>query len=177
MNAQVVSKLRRDISSQRAKTWRWEKYAFWSPTRTSHQERHTDDVTYLHKLDKMWTKRKVKAKRYALSFAYADRYLPAAQARITGQRMAQKLYGWVGQEWSCLDELWGGRESSWYAYSDNPRSSAYGIPQALPGSKMGERWQYSVLVQIKWGLRYIRTHRFFHTPCQAIRYHNAYGSY
>ena len=40
----------------------------------------------------------------------------------------------------------------------NP-SGAYGIPQALPGSKMasaGPDWQTSAATQIRWGLGYIK---------------------
>jgi hypothetical protein len=39
------------------------------------------------------------------------------------------------KEWKCLDKLII-RESNWNTYADNPRSSAYGIFQALPGKKM-----------------------------------------
>ena len=52
-----------------------------------------------------------------------------------------------------------GRASrSWNVYADNPSSSAYGIPQALPGSKMssaGADWATNPVTQIRWGLGYI----------------------
>ncbi|MQA86286.1 MAG: hypothetical protein GEV03_17045 [Streptosporangiales bacterium] len=44
--------------------------------------------------------------------------------------------GWSEDEFTCLDELWGRRESGWNPRARNPRSTAYGIPQALPGWKM-----------------------------------------
>lgn len=81
-------------------------------------------------------------------------YLPPALAIKLGQQMAARV-GIVGFEWSCLHDLWGRLESSWHVRADNPRSDAYGIPQALPGSKMGEGWQHSAYVQIKWGLGYV----------------------
>ena len=44
-------------------------------------------------------------------------------------------YYWAGSEATCLDELWI-RESGFRAAALNPQSGAYGIPQALPASKM-----------------------------------------
>lgn len=87
-----------------------------------------------------------------------------AANRALGQRMAADV-GWTGAEWDCLDELWGVHESGWRTTAANPSSAAYGIPQALPGSKMGEGWQYDAAVQIAWGLGYIGTR--YETPCGA----------
>ena len=44
-------------------------------------------------------------------------------------------FGYGQDQFSCLDSLYN-RESGWRVDADNPSSSAYGIPQALPGSKM-----------------------------------------
>ncbi|WP_030800754.1 transglycosylase SLT domain-containing protein, partial [Streptomyces sp. NRRL F-3273] len=47
------------------------------------------------------------------------------------------------------------RESGWNYKATNPSSGAYGIMQALPGSKMasaGADWQTNPATQIKWGL-------------------------
>jgi len=58
-----------------------------------------------------------------------------------------------------LNKLWM-RESSWNKYASNPWSGAYGIPQAVPGSKMssvGADWRTSAETQIRWGMRYIRS--------------------
>jgi hypothetical protein len=69
---------------------------------------------------------------------------------IAMAKLAQR--GWSGQ-FSCLDSLWN-RESGWSTTAANP-SGAYGIPQALPGSKMasaGPDWQYNAATQIEWGL-------------------------
>ncbi|MEX1059140.1 MAG: hypothetical protein WEC17_01785 [Candidatus Saccharimonadales bacterium] len=101
-------------------------------------------------------------------------YLPPEQARELGQRMAAAI-GWTGEQWKCLDALWGRYESSWYVYADNPRTEAYGIPQALPGSKMGTGWQRSAYVQIKWGLGYVRGR--FGSPCSALSYRLVNGWY
>ncbi len=65
--------------------------------------------------------------------------------------------GWSSGQFSCLDSLLT-RESNWNHSADNPTSSAYGIPQALPGSKMasaGADWRTNPATQISWGLGYI----------------------
>ena len=66
-------------------------------------------------------------------------------------------FGFSSDQFSCLDSLWVG-ESGWRVDADNPTSSAYGIPQALPGDKMasaGPDWETNPATQIKWGLGYI----------------------
>jgi hypothetical protein len=67
-------------------------------------------------------------------------------------------YGFSSDQFSCLDSLYMS-ESGWRVDADNPTSSAYGIPQALPGSKMssaGSDWENNPETQIRWGLGYIR---------------------
>jgi len=79
----------------------------------------------------------------------------------------ESKYSWDQSQHSCLVNLWN-RESGWRHTADNPTSSAYGIPQALPGSKMasaGADWRTNPETQIKWGLKYIK-HRY-ETPCGA----------
>lgn len=73
-------------------------------------------------------------------------------------RAALSDYGWGDGQWKPLEKLWT-KESGWRWNADNPTSSAYGIPQALPGSKMrsaGKDWKTNPITQIKWGLRYIK---------------------
>lgn len=85
--------------------------------------------------------------------------------------------GFGESEWACLDALWW-RESAWNAYADNPGSDAYGIPQALPGSRMaafGSDWRSNPLTQIRWGLWYIGA--TYGTPCAALAHSNAHGYY
>ncbi|NTV40384.1 MAG: G5 domain-containing protein, partial [Demequinaceae bacterium] len=87
--------------------------------------------------------------------------------RALGQQMALDGYGWTGDEWSCLDNLWA-RESGWSHTAGNKSSGAYGIPQALPGSKMavyGADWETNPATQITWGLHYIQDR--YATPCGA----------
>ena len=86
-------------------------------------------------------------------------------------------FGWSSSEFSCLDSLWT-RESGWDPHAANPTSSAYGIPQALPGSKMataGSDWADNPATQIKWGLGYIQGS--YGSPCAAWSHSEAYGWY
>ncbi|WP_051941322.1 aggregation-promoting factor C-terminal-like domain-containing protein [Phaeacidiphilus oryzae] len=49
-------------------------------------------------------------------------------------------------------------ESGWNVHATNASSGAYGLGQALPGSKMasaGADWQNSAATQIKWALSYM----------------------
>ena len=74
--------------------------------------------------------------------------------------------GWSDNQYDCLVSLWN-HESGWRVSASNP-SGAYGIPQALPGSKMssaGSDWETSAETQIKWGLGYIKAR--YNTPCGA----------
>jgi hypothetical protein len=79
----------------------------------------------------------------------------------------ESKYNWGEDQHSCLVSLWN-RESGWKHTADNPTSSAYGIPQALPGKKMasaGADWRTNPETQIKWGLKYID--KRYETPCGA----------
>jgi hypothetical protein len=80
-------------------------------------------------------------------------------------------------QWGCLLNIWN-RESGWNYQAENPYSGAYGIPQALPGSKMasaGADWQTNPATQIKWGLGYIQS--IYGTPCGAWNFELANGYY
>ncbi|MFF8670958.1 transglycosylase SLT domain-containing protein [Streptomyces sp. NPDC015242] len=59
-------------------------------------------------------------------------------------------------------------ESDWNYKAVNPSSGAYGLFQALPGSKMssvGADWQTNPATQIKWGLNYMNDR--YGSPCDA----------
>ena len=85
-------------------------------------------------------------------------------------------YGFSTSQWGCLDDLWNA-ESGWRYNAENA-SGAYGIPQALPGSKMasaGPNWQTDPTTQINWGLGYIKS--TYGTPCNAWAHEESYGWY
>ena len=86
-------------------------------------------------------------------------------------------FGFSSDQFSCLDSLWVG-ESGWRVDADNPTSSAYGIPQALPGEKMasaGPDWATNPATQIKWGLGYIADR--YGSPCGALSFKSGNGWY
>ncbi len=120
--------------------------------------------------------------------AAAQRQAPATPAAAaqpvtasgSPQQIAQGMlgsYGWSASQFSCLQPLWNA-ESGWNASASNPTSGAFGIPQALPGSKMasaGADWQTNPATQIRWGLGYIRS--VYGSPCGAWSHEQAYGWY
>lgn len=84
--------------------------------------------------------------------------------------------GWSANNYTCLVKLWN-RESGWRTSAANP-SGAYGIPQALPGSKMssaGPDWKHNAHTQIDWGLGYIAGR--YGTPCGAWGHSQSTGWY
>ncbi|MEV0647011.1 lytic transglycosylase domain-containing protein [Phytomonospora sp. NPDC050363] len=97
--------------------------------------------------------------------------VPASCDHLSGNRaigcavMVDEGFGM--DQWSCLNSLWD-HESGWNHKAENPSSGAYGIPQALPGSKMGSEggdWATNPATQVKWGLGYIKGR--YDSPCGA----------
>lgn len=101
--------------------------------------------------------------------------------RLTPKQIAWNIMGWfhwkAKWQFKYLNWLWD-RESSWNKYAMNPYSGAYGIPQAMPGSKMascGKNWQTDARTQIRWGMRYIRS--MYGSPKAAWAHEVNYGWY
>jgi phage-related minor tail protein len=84
------------------------------------------------------------------------------KASGSAQHIAQAMlgaYGWGASQFGPLKQLWNG-ESGWRWNALNASSGAYGIPQALPASKMasaGADWRTNPATQIRWGLGYIKS--------------------
>lgn len=98
----------------------------------------------------------------------------SAQAYAAGAVAAR---GWPSSEFDCLVALWN-KESGWRVNAYNASSGAYGIPQALPGSKMGSAgadWETNAGTQIEWGLGYISGR--YDTPCGAWGHSESVGWY
>jgi hypothetical protein len=98
----------------------------------------------------------------------------------TAQSIAYNMMGSFGFSpttyFGCLRDIWN-RESGWRFDAENP-SGAYGIPQALPGSKMasaGADWQTNPATQIRWGLGYIKS--VYGNPCNAWNFELRNGYY
>ena len=99
-----------------------------------------------------------------------------ADAQATARAMLGG-YGWGDDQFGCLVSLWN-KESGWNYQAYNRSSGAYGIPQALPGSKMGSAgadWQTNPATQIAWGLGYISGR--YGTPCGAWGHSQSTGWY
>jgi hypothetical protein len=98
----------------------------------------------------------------------------------TAQATAYKLLPTFGfsakTQYGCVDSIFS-RESGWRYNAENA-SGAYGIPQALPGSKMsmfGSDWQTNPATQIKWGIWYMKNR--YGSPCGAWAFWQAHGWY
>ena len=109
----------------------------------------------------------------------------STRGRITGtvaeyQEYARErcaVYGWSDNDFSSLVKLWN-RESGWNPNTRNSSSGAYGIPQALPASKMasaGSDYMTNYKTQINWGLSYIRSR--YGSPSSAWSYFQSNGWY
>ncbi|WP_433334164.1 lytic transglycosylase domain-containing protein [Spirillospora sp. CA-294931] len=99
----------------------------------------------------------------------------AAQNKAYAKKMNQAR-GW-GRCWKSLETLWE-HESSWNERAENPSSGAYGIPQALPASKLasaGADWRTSSPTQIAWGLGYIKAR--YKDPCGAWAWWQSHNWY
>lgn len=85
--------------------------------------------------------------------------------------------GYALEQMACLDKMWT-KESGWNPKAENKSSGAYGIPQALPATKLskyGDDWRTNPVPQIKWGLDYIKQR--YKSPCGAWSFwltHNWY---
>ena len=85
--------------------------------------------------------------------------------------------GYGEDQWPCLVNLWN-HESGWRTTAGNGSSGAYGIPQALPATKMaayGADYLTSAQTQIAWGLDYVKGR--YGSPCGAWSSWQAKGWY
>jgi hypothetical protein len=116
----------------------------------------------------------------AQSISGAQPTQAATAASGSPQQIAEAMlasFGWSSSQFSCLNPLWA-HESGWSVTAYNAGSGAYGIPQALPGSRMasaGPNWQTNAATQIRWGLEYIQG--TYGSPCAALDHEQATGWY
>lgn len=95
-------------------------------------------------------------------------------------RLIAASHGWgAGSEWTAFNNLVNAEDASWDPHAENPASGAWGIPQALPGSKMavsGSDWRDSAVTQLHWMLDVYIPQRYG-TPSKAWAFHQAHGWY
>ncbi|MET9473175.1 transglycosylase SLT domain-containing protein [Streptomyces sp. NPDC002922] len=110
------------------------------------------------------------AVRSASAFATQSSYTVAEV-----QAMARQMI--PSDEFQCFSNIVN-HESSWNYRATNASSGAYGLVQALPGSKMasaGADWQTNPATQIKWGLNYMDSR--YGSPCGAWSFWQANNWY
>ncbi|MER5872616.1 transglycosylase SLT domain-containing protein [Streptomyces sp. NPDC002044] len=110
------------------------------------------------------------AARDAGDFAPQSSYT-VAQVKAIAQQMVP------ANQFQCFSKIIN-QESTWNYKAVNSSSGAYGLVQALPGSKMasaGADWRTNPATQIKWGLNYMEDR--YGGPCQAWTFHQANGWY
>lgn len=110
------------------------------------------------------------ATRDASSFSVQSSY---TVAQI--QAMARSMV--PSGQFQCFSNIVN-HESSWNYKAVNASSGAYGLFQALPGSKMssvGSDWQTNPATQIKWGLNYMNSR--YGSPCDAWSFWQANNWY
>ena len=98
--------------------------------------------------------------------------LTISQSKTLAKRYAKmkvRLQGWNDHEWKSLLLLWS-KESRWDYTADNPKSTAYGIPQILGMSEDTTPTQ-----QVDLGLKYIK--KRYKTPTLALQHHLRKGWY
>ncbi|WP_405648034.1 transglycosylase SLT domain-containing protein [Streptomyces sp. NBC_00019] len=91
------------------------------------------------------------------------------------QAMARQMV--PSGQWTCFSNIVD-HESSWKYTAVNASSGAYGLFQALPGSKMssvGDDWRTNPATQIKWGLNYMDSR--YGSPCEAWSFWQANNWY
>ncbi|WP_445279494.1 transglycosylase SLT domain-containing protein [Streptomyces sp. DSM 118148] len=98
----------------------------------------------------------------------------AADSASSARTIAQKMIPDAAQytAFSKIVE----HESSWNPSATNSSSGAYGLVQALPGSKMasaGADWKTNPATQIKWGLDYMNSR--YGSPAKAWSFWQANG--
>ena len=93
------------------------------------------------------------------------------------RQILNNKFGYGSSQFDCFNNIIM-RESMWRVNATNPSSGAYGIPQALPGSKMaseGSDWRTNPATQIIWGIKYMKDR--YGSPCAAWSFKRANGWY
>jgi hypothetical protein len=96
--------------------------------------------------------------------------------REIARQILKNKFSYGDDQYSCFNNIII-RESNWSVTAANP-SGAYGIPQALPGSKMAsvaDDWRTNPVTQITWGIQYMNSR--YGSPCQAWDFKRSHGWY
>lgn len=120
----------------------------------------------------------VRAKQTTSRSSSGRTYISGSVAEYQAYARARcSAYGWSTADFNCLVALWN-KESKWNPNAYNSGSGAYGIPQALPASKMataGTDYRTNYKTQINWGLSYISSR--YGSPSAAWSHSKSKGGY
>ena len=97
--------------------------------------------------------------------------------REMARQILKNKYSLGDEHYTCFNNIIM-RESNWDIDATNPSSGAYGIPQALPGSKMstvGADWRTNPATQITWAVEYMK--KRYGSPCDAWSFKRSHGWY
>lgn len=101
--------------------------------------------------------------------------IPIDEVQATAYKVCTETWG--ENEWNAFSTIIM-KESGWNIGATNRSSGAYGLPQALPGSKMasaGSDWQTNPETQLRWMIGYIQGR--YGSPSQALSFHLAHNWY
>ena len=123
--------------------------------------------------------KKAAAEKAARARALANRGYESGvtNPKEIARQILKNKFGYGSSQFSCFDNIII-RESMWKVNATNPSSGAYGIPQALPGSKMaseGNDWRTNPATQIIWAIKYMKDR--YGSPCAAWSFKRAKGWY
>jgi Transglycosylase SLT domain len=93
------------------------------------------------------------------------------------QNQVRAASGLSDDQFTCLSYIIA-RESGWNPQATSSASGAYGLFQALPGSKMasaGADWRTNPATQTRWGVSYMKSR--YGSPCGAWRFWQAHSWY
>ncbi|WP_199827514.1 aggregation-promoting factor C-terminal-like domain-containing protein [Streptomyces xylophagus] len=112
-------------------------------------------------------KEKAEAKKAAANASSSSSSFPVQSSYTIAQIQSMAASMVPSGQFQCFSNIVD-HESSWNYRAVNASSGAYGLFQALPGSKMssvGSDWQTNPATQIKWGLQYMNGR--YGSPCEA----------
>lgn len=122
-------------------------------------------------------KERAEAKEAAASRSKSSADFPVAASYSIAQLQAMARQMVPAGQFQCFSNIVD-HESDWNYKAVNPSSGAYGMFQALPGSKMssaGADWRTNPATQIKWGLNYMNDR--YGSPCDAWSFWQANNWY
>lgn len=120
---------------------------------------------------------KERAEVKAAAASRSSSSFPVQSSYSTAQIQAMARQMVPSGQWTCFSNIVD-HESSWNYTAVNASSGAYGLFQALPGSKMssvGDDWRTNPATQIKWGLNYMDSR--YGSPCEAWSFWQANNWY